>query len=53
MSHQRACMGGWCAIRERCTRYTAPGHAVERLCEPKQHNAFRPLKPVIRIKDAA
>lgn len=32
------CMGGWCAVRDRCTRYLA-GHVggprpVERLCVP-------------------
>lgn len=33
-----ACMGGWCKMREACTRYHAntAGEPVERLCEPGQ-----------------
>lgn len=36
MSDEKACMGGWCRIRERCQHYGARDGAepAERLCEP-------------------
>lgn len=32
----KACMGGWCAIRDRCPLYNAPDRRspAERLCMP-------------------
>ena len=32
----RACMGGWCGLRDECERHTTDdrARAVERLCEP-------------------
>lgn len=54
MSQPRSCMGGWCAVRERCASYGAPGYAIERRCQPGQHDAYKPkVHPVIRIKAAA
>lgn len=44
-----ACMGGWCAIREKCSYYHAEprerfsGAPFERLCEPGKTDAFVPL----------
>jgi hypothetical protein len=51
-----ACMGGWCAVRDRCTYYQAQDrrYPIERLCEPKQHDAFEPVHHlIIPIKEAA
>ena len=32
----RACMGGWCHLRDRCQHHTTPfrGNPAERLCVP-------------------
>ncbi len=42
----RACMGGWCAVRENCKYFHVNSPArlspVERLCEPKTHSFFHP-----------
>lgn len=41
------CMGGWCAIRENCTRYHIQTNRepAERLCEAGTHSAFMPIRP--------
>lgn len=40
----RACMGGFCAVRENCKHFNVgwPQRArpIERLCEPATHSAF-------------
>lgn len=41
------CMGGWCNIREHCTRYHLESDRLpaERLCEKSNYAAFLPLRP--------
>ena len=40
------CMGGWCAVRERCARYQAASTRIpaERLCPKGSTPAFKPLE---------
>lgn len=48
----KACMGGWCAIRDRCANYLADSRhqPAERLCDPG-HDGFS-LVSDIRISRA-
>lgn len=41
MSGTTACMGGWCALRDRCPHFHADdrGDPAERLCPPKKDGA--------------
>lgn len=50
-----ACMGGWCAVRDRCKHHQAENRSkpTERLCEPGTHDAFEPIQRFIPIKEAA
>lgn len=51
-----SCMGGFCSCRDRCKHHQQEdrSHPIERLCEPKQHDAFEPVvRAVIPIKEAA
>ena len=50
-----SCMGGWCTWRDRCAYFQTQDrrYPIERLCEPKQHDAFESLRAVIPIKEAA
>lgn len=41
-----SCMGGgWCDRREACKHYQSVDRRfpIERLCEPKQHDAYEPV----------
>lgn len=41
--NRASCMGGWCAVRDRCGHYR-PGdrmaEPVERMCDPKSREMF-------------
>lgn len=42
-----ACMGGWCAKRDKCRSYIAVADTlVERLCEAGDDDAFEPLRVI-------
>lgn len=40
-----ACMGGWCAVRDRCYHHQQGdrAHPVERMCETLGRSYFRPV----------
>ncbi len=44
--NSKACMGGFCLMREDCRLYhhPAPSHVDDRLCEPNQLDAFEPIR---------
>ena len=48
----RACMGGFCARRDKCPHYTAEGHEpAERLCLPGEDGVrLVDVSPVRRIR---
>ena len=49
-----SCMGGFCPIRDRCRHHVTEDRSlpIERLCEPRQHDAFEPMaRVVIPIKE--
>lgn len=50
MSGAPACMGGWCALRDRCPHFHADDRSepAERLCPPRQDGAIPEfVKPVL------
>lgn len=48
MSVKSACMGGFCAVRERCARYHVEGQMrlvpAERLCAADMDDQWKPLE---------
>ena len=50
-----SCMGGWCAVRDNCRHHQRDdrSHPVDRLCEPKTHDAFEPLRFARPLLEAA
>lgn len=56
MTTERACMGGWCRLRENCERYLQPlrNFPIERRCGPGVADRYVPATyPVIPIREAA